>query len=160
MVPYPDPTSPHASHVGKANPRSGTKPEVALRRELHRLGLRFRKDHLIRATGARTHVDVAFSRARLAVYIDGCFWHQCPDHFHMPKSNLAYWVPKLERNVARDRLVDEALAADGWQVLRIWEHTTAAEAADAVIDALAPLGHARALAVQAGRVRALDEGHG
>ena len=122
VVPYPAPTSAAATKIGKANKRRDTKAEVRLRSLLHRKGLRFRKDHLLRVGALRVHVDIAFTRRRVAVFIDGCFWHGCPDHQHMPKSNRDYWVPKLAANQARDRKVDAALAADGWEVVRIWEH--------------------------------------
>ena len=141
LVPYPEPGSASATKVGKANRRSGTKPEEALRRELHRIGLRFRKDHLLRAHGLRTHADIVFGPARLAVFVDGCFWHMCPDHFHMPRSNLAYWEPKLTANVARDNRVDAALSEAGWTVLRLWEHEPLLSAAEVVVSALEDLGH-------------------
>jgi len=73
---------------------------------------------------------VVFTRARLAVFVDGCFWHCCPDHGNTPRANSAYWEPKLARNVARDRAVDRALARHGWQVLRAWEHEDVAQVAD------------------------------
>jgi DNA mismatch endonuclease, patch repair protein len=132
IVPYPVPTSAAASAIGKANRRRDTKPEVQLRSLLHRAGLRFRKDHLIRARDVRVRVDVAFTRAQVAVFVDGCFWHGCPEHQNIPKSNPSYWVPKLAANKARDRRVDEALTAEGWTVIRVWEHEPVAEAASRV----------------------------
>jgi len=75
--------------------------------------LRFRKDHLIQVGGVRVRPDIVFSRWKVAVFVDGCFWHRCPEHFHEPKRNLEYWVPKLAANVARDRRVDAALTAGG-----------------------------------------------
>src|SRR5690606_29010965 len=101
-VPYPEPTTAAATRIGKGNRRTGTKPEVRLRSELHCRGRRFRKDLLIRAAGVRTHADVVFTRQRLAVFVDGCFWHCCPEHGSSPKSNTAYWEPKLRANVDRD----------------------------------------------------------
>lgn len=148
-VPYPEPGSAFASKVGKANRRTGTKPEEALRRELHGLGLRFRKDRLLRADDVRTHVDIAFGPPRLAVFVDGCFWHMCPGHFHMPKRNLAYWQPKLIANVARDLRVNAALASAGWTALRLWEHEPVGAAAARVVDALGVLGHAGAARARA-----------
>jgi len=71
-----------------------------------------------------------FTRARVAVFIDGCFWHGCADHQRVPRTNRDYWIPKLARNVARDREVDEALTAAGWLVLRIWEHEDPVTSAD------------------------------
>jgi DNA mismatch endonuclease (patch repair protein) len=106
----------------RANRKTGTKPEVRLRAALHRRGLRFRKNHLIVLAGTRVRPDAVFTRARLAVFVDGCFWHRCPDHSTNPQSNAAYWGSKLARNVDRDRCADTALAAEGWIVVRIWEH--------------------------------------
>lgn len=119
----------------RANRRAGTKPEQALRSELHRRGARFRKDRLVRAGEVRVKVDIVFPRQRLAVFVDGCFWHGCPDHGHVPRSNSHYWTSKLARNAARDRLTTAALEEAGWRVLRLWEHTPAYEAADVVLSA-------------------------
>lgn len=139
-VPYPEPRDAAATKVGKGNRRTDTKPEVALRSELHRRGLRFRKDHPIRVEGRRPiRPDVVFTRARVAVFVDGCFWHGCPEHQVVPKSNPGYWIPKLRRNTERDCEADAALEADGWTVLRFWEHEDPAQSAVAV-----------ALAVRAG----------
>lgn len=99
-------------------PRTRTKPEMSLRRELHRRGLRFRVNH----PGLPGRPDIAFTRARLAVFVDGCFWHLCPQHAVLPKNNATWWREKLHRNVQRDREKDEALAALGWTVLHVWEH--------------------------------------
>lgn len=129
-VPYPEPRDAAATSVGKGNRRTDTKPEVALRSELHRRGLRFRKDHPIRVEGRRPiRPDVVLTRARVAVFVDGCFWHGCPEHQVVPKSNPNYWIPKLRRNIERDREVDAALEDDGWTVLRFWEHEDPAQAA-------------------------------
>lgn len=133
VVPYPEPRDAAATKVGKGNRRTDTKPEVALRSELHRRGLRFRKDHPIRVEGRRPiRPDVVFTRARVAVFVDGCFWHGCPDHQVIPKSNPDYWIPKLRRNIERDREVDTALKGDGWTVLRFWEHEDPRSAATGV----------------------------
>lgn len=64
-----------------------------------------------------------FPRRRVAVFIDGCFWHSCPEHGNLPRANNHYWKPKLERNLARDQRVNEALRASGWKVIRVWEHS-------------------------------------
>jgi DNA mismatch endonuclease (patch repair protein) len=108
--------------------RSDTRPEVALRSALHKAGLRFRKDHVLRLEGVRVRPDIVFTRARLAVFVDGCFWHSCPTHGRSPLSNQAYWAPKLRRNAERDRRQDEALIVSGWEVVRIWEHEELQEA--------------------------------
>lgn len=115
-----------------------TRPEVALRAELHRRGLRFRKDHFLPIRGARgVRVDIAFTRTRVAVFVDGCFWHSCPDHGHAPRRNTGYWGPKLARNRIRDTLVTERLVEEGWRVVRVWEHTPPIEAADLVAASVA-----------------------
>ncbi len=132
-VPYPEPTTEAASRIGRANRRAGTRPEVALRSALHRRGLRFRKDLLLRVGGLRVRPDIVFTRARVAVFVDGCFWHCCPAHGTTPRSNPGYWGPKLRRNVERDEQVDGALAGAGWQVVRVWEHQGAVVAAEDVV---------------------------
>ena len=111
--------------------RRDTKPEVTLRRELHRRGMRFRVQAKVPGNNRRT-IDVAFTRARLAVYVDGCFWHGCPEHHVPPKSNADWWRWKVERNTDRDRDTDRELAEAGWAVLRLWEHEDVEVAADRV----------------------------
>lgn len=133
IVPYPEPKDEAATKIGRANRRTGTKPEVRVRSALHRRGLRFRKDLLIRAGAIRVHPDVVFTRWRVAVFIDGCFWHGCPEHQHIPKTNREYWVPKLQANVERDRRVDRALVDAGWEVIRVWEHVDVEDAADEIV---------------------------
>jgi DNA mismatch endonuclease, patch repair protein len=93
-----------------------------MRSRLHRLGLRFRKDVLLRLDGARVRPDIVFAGARVAVFCDGCFWHRCPEHATDPKTNAAYWMPKLAENVRRDREADRSLRVAGWTVVRVWEH--------------------------------------
>lgn len=141
IVPYPEPTSAAATRTGKGNRRSGTQPEVRLRSALHRRGHRFRKDHLVRAGDVRVRADVVFTRWRVTAFVDGCFWHGCPSHQQVPRSNLDYWVPKLAANVERDRRVDAALADAGWVVLRIWEHVEVGEAVRIVEGALVVQKH-------------------
>lgn len=136
IVPYPEPKDAAATKVGKANPRTGTKPEARLRSMLHRRGHRFRKDHLLRAGAVRVRPDLVFTRWKLAVFVDGCFWHQCAEHGRIPKTNSAYWIPKLATNVERDRRANMALADEGWAVLRIWEHDDVHVAVDLVEEAL------------------------
>jgi len=121
----------------RANRSSDTGPEVAVRSELHRRGLRFRKRLTIRLGGRRwTRPDVTFTRARVAVFVDGCFWHACPDHGTTPRVNAEYWGPKLARNVARDRDADDRLADLGWTVVRAWEHDDPVAIADRVTAAV------------------------
>jgi DNA mismatch endonuclease (patch repair protein) len=95
-----------------------TSPELLLRKALFHLGLRFRV-HYATAAGK---VDIAFCGQRLAVEVDGCFWHGCPDHYVAPKSSMTFWRAKLRENVARDRRQTLALVKDGWRVIRVWEH--------------------------------------
>ena len=98
--------------------RAGTKPELALRRELHRRGLRFR----VNVKDLPGRPDIAFTKARLAVFVDGCFWHGCELHGVAPKSNAEWWTRKLEQNRARDAQADESLRSLGWLVVHVWEH--------------------------------------
>jgi DNA mismatch endonuclease (patch repair protein) len=94
--------------------------------------MRFRKDFSLLIGEKRIRPDIVFTRRKLAIFIDGCFWHLCPVHCDVPKSNLDYWIPKLQRNVARDRAQDTLLRDAGWTVLRIWEHTPISVAADLI----------------------------
>jgi DNA mismatch endonuclease (patch repair protein) len=121
----------------RANRRSDTKPELALRRALHKQGYRYRKDYRLDLTDARVRPDIAFTARRVAVFVDGCFWHCCPEHGTQPAANTWYWEPKLAKNVARDRAADLALVAAGWRVVRVWEHESLEAAVAAVVAALA-----------------------
>jgi DNA mismatch endonuclease (patch repair protein) len=113
-----------------------TAAEVAIRRVLHRRGLRFRVNFRPIA-GLRTTADIAFTRARVAVYVDGCFWHSCPQHATVPRSNREWWISKLAKNQERDRATDEALAVAGWMSMRVWEHEVPDEAAARIAAAVA-----------------------
>lgn len=104
------------------NRRVDTKPEVLLRSMLHRAGLRFRKDRLIPLSPRGVRADVVFPRQRVAVFMDGCYWHRCPEHGTMPLTNHEYWRAKFQMNIARDARHNVALADRGWRVIRIWEH--------------------------------------
>lgn len=121
----------------RANRRKDTKPELALRRALHAQGCRYRKDYRIDLAGARVRPDIAFPARHIAVFVDGCFWHACPEHGTQPAANTWYWQPKLARNVERDRAADAALAAAGWRVIRVWEHEPLETAVAVVVAALA-----------------------
>lgn len=98
-----------------------TRPELLIRSALHALGFRFRVD-LRPEPSLRTRADIVFTKRRVAVYIDGCFWHGCPLHATSPKSNVDYWTPKLARNAERDAESTTSLENHGWLVLRFWEH--------------------------------------
>lgn len=110
--------------------RRDTKPEVELRRALSRMGFRYRLD--VPVNGSRRRTDIVFKRERLAVYVDGCFWHSCPVHGTVPKQNRDWWIEKLASNKARDDDTDARLRADGWKVLRFWEHEDPEMVADLV----------------------------
>jgi DNA mismatch endonuclease, patch repair protein len=135
-LPYPAPTSQAVSAVMRGNRRVGTTPETRVRSLLHASGYRFRKDHPLEVPGARVRPDIVFTRQRVAVFIDGCFWHRCPEHGTSPRANITYWAAKLERNVARDERVDRALQEAGWTVLRLWEHLEPEEAVVRIVAAL------------------------
>ncbi|WP_246136632.1 very short patch repair endonuclease [Leekyejoonella antrihumi] len=124
-----DPTSEGRRRNMRAIRRTDTRPERALRSALHRAGYRFRKDLLIRTgSGVKARPDIVFTKQRVAVFVDGCFWHGCPEHGGSPRKNVNYWGPKLQRNVERDRAQDASLRADGWTVVRVWEHELESEA--------------------------------
>jgi DNA mismatch endonuclease (patch repair protein) len=115
----------------KAVRQRGTRPELELRSALHARGLRYRVD-VAPVRGFRRRADVVLSRAKIAVYVDGCFWHSCPEHATTPKSNREWWETKLSANVARDRKTDRDLEDLGWMVVRVWEHEDMAEAAERI----------------------------
>lgn len=115
-----------------------TGPEMALRRELHRRGMRYRVD--ASPLGGRRRADILFTKARVAVFVDGCFWHGCLHHKTRPKHNAVWWQEKINRNVARDREVDAELERAGWTVVRVWEHEDPARAADRVEARVRQLG--------------------
>jgi DNA mismatch endonuclease, patch repair protein len=104
--------------------RAGTGPELAIRTLLHVAGARYR----VNLSCLPGSPDIAFTRARLACFIDGCFWHRCPEHSVLPKNNAEWWECKLHATVERDRRKDDELEALGWRVLHIWEHEDPADA--------------------------------
>ncbi|MDP9280027.1 MAG: very short patch repair endonuclease [Gemmatimonadota bacterium] len=111
--------------------RRDTAPETMLRSELHRRGLRFRV-HARPLPRLRREADVVFVRSRVAVFVDGCFWHGCPEHRTHPQRNAPFWREKIDANSRRDRATDEALVAAGWVAIRVWEHEPIASAADLI----------------------------
>jgi len=113
-----------------------TAPEQAIRSLLHRRGLRYRVAQRLDLVGGRVRPDLVFTGPKLAVFVDGCFWHCCPEHGTMPLTNRDFWEAKLLRNVERDRRDDALLAANEWRVVRIWEHEAAELAADRVFGIL------------------------
>jgi DNA mismatch endonuclease, patch repair protein len=136
MIEYPSPTSDLVSARMKRNPKFNTGSELRLRSRLHRRGYRFRVHLPLRLNGLTVRPDVVFSRYRLAVFIDGCFWHSCPVHGTVPKRNVQYWTAKLARNRQRDSNVNSAFESSDWAVVRLWEHTDPTAAVDAIEEAL------------------------
>ncbi|CAL9470260.1 Very short patch repair protein [Streptomyces sp. enrichment culture] len=108
-----------------------TAPEVAVRKLLHAAGLRYRVNVPVPGMPRRT-IDIVFSKAKIAVFLDGCFWHGCPQHATQPKANAEWWRAKLDKNMARDQETTEHLRAGGWTVLRYWEHETPSAVAQEV----------------------------
>lgn len=121
VPPHPGSSSAAVSARMSRARRRDTAPEVAARRALYRAGLRYRVVYPIPGQRRRT-IDIAFVGAKIAVFIDGCFWHGCPQHGTQPRSNSGWWQTKIATNQARDRDSDQLLAEAGWTVLRFWEH--------------------------------------
>ena len=120
----------------QGNRSRDTAPELAIRRLLHAMGLRYRVATRPLA-GVRRTADIVFGPAHVAVFVDGCFWHGCPEHSSMPKTNTDYWQPKLQRNAERDRETDRLLTASGWLAIRVWEHEDPGKAARRIARAVA-----------------------
>ncbi|WP_313025361.1 very short patch repair endonuclease [Mobilicoccus sp.] len=130
--PAPRPTTdPRTAAQMSRQARKDTTPEMLLRRELHRRGLRYRIEYPLPGM-RRRRADSAFTRAKVAVFVDGCFWHACPQHATSPANNGAWWAEKLRRNVERDRETDVHLQQWGWTVIRAWEHEDPCEVAERV----------------------------
>ncbi len=124
----PEASSPEALARMKRTRRRDTAPEIRLRTRLFALGLRYRVDARP-LPGLARKADVVFRRARVALYIDGCFWHGCPLHATWPRENAEFWREKIETNRRRDADTDRRLGEAGWAVVRVWEHENPAEAA-------------------------------
>lgn len=131
----PRPKDPATSHRLSQVGQRDTALEKALRSELHRRGMRFRVQARI-IPGLRRTADIVFRSARVAVFVDGCFWHCCPEHATYPKNNADWWRVKLEANVARDRDTDQRLRKLGWLSVRIWEHESVERAVHRVATAV------------------------
>ncbi|MFH8790895.1 very short patch repair endonuclease [Streptomyces roseoverticillatus] len=129
------PPSPRKSAEMSRQASRNTTPEMAVRRLLHSAGHRYRLHSKVPGMPRRS-IDIAFPGVKVAVFLDGCFWHGCPQHATSPKANADWWRQKLDRNIARDRETNEHLVEAGWTVLRFWEHqdpaTVAADVAAAV----------------------------
>jgi DNA mismatch endonuclease, patch repair protein len=139
MAPGPTPASRAVSDRMARTGQRDTAAELRVRSELHSRGLRFRVDRAP-ISGVRRRADVVFTRRRVAVFIDGCFWHGCPDHGTWPKHNADWWREKINANVRRDRDTNSRLEEAGWTVVRIWEHEDPVDAADRVERALGAAG--------------------
>ena len=115
----------------QSNGPRDTSLEVAVRSALHQAGYRFRK-HVRPIPEFRCEPDIVFTSRRVVVFLDGCYWHSCPEHATFPKTNESWWRAKLARNVERDRGNDRALIAHGWTVVRVWEHEPVPDAVDKI----------------------------
>lgn len=136
QFPFPPAASSEAARkVMRGNRRRDTQPEMRLRRALHARGHRYRVDYPP-LPGVRRRADLVFTRRRVAVFVDGCYWHGCPTHGTQPRSNAEYWRAKIARNVERDRETDRLLASAGWRVVRVWEHDPVERAVERVEAAL------------------------
>ncbi|MCG8066284.1 MAG: very short patch repair endonuclease [Candidatus Thiodiazotropha taylori] len=124
------------SHCMAQIKRTDTKPEIILRRELWSRGYRYRLKNSL--TGKP---DLVFTKQKVAIFVDGCFWHKCPEHFVMPASNREFWATKINKNVKRDHAVSSALSREGWRVLRFWEHEIESDVASVVVAIVYALIH-------------------
>ncbi|MFI5008932.1 MAG: very short patch repair endonuclease [Solirubrobacterales bacterium] len=123
--------------IMRANRRRDTGPEWVIRSGLHARGARYRVDFPIRlAAGRPIRGDIVFPGRRIAVFIDGCFWHGCPLHGTEPATNADYWAAKIDENRMRDVRHTQALEVGGWQVVRVWEHENADEAIERILSAV------------------------
>ena len=130
MKTRPTPKNETVTAQMKAMPRKSTGPEVVLRRALFARGLRFRL-HNRNLPGTP---DIVLPGAKIAVFVDGCFWHKCPKHGSLPKNNRDWWSDKLTATKARDRKKDRELRAVGWLPIHVWEHTSPDDAADEIAE--------------------------
>lgn len=127
-MPRIQPSSEAASRRMSNIRQTGTTAEIAIRQELFRRGFRYRVDFKVLAKPRRI-ADVVFPRQKIAIFVDGCFWHGCPDHATWPKRNAEFWRQKIEANRLRDTDTNRRLQQLGWTVLRFWEHEDITHAA-------------------------------
>ncbi|WP_026330274.1 very short patch repair endonuclease [Caldimonas manganoxidans] len=132
-MPSVSPSSPEASRRMARVRQRGTDVEIELRRALHALGLRYRLQVPLSKKPRRV-ADIVFIGARVAVFVDGCFWHGCPLHATWPKENAGFWRAKIEANRARDADTTRRLRELGWEVIRVWSHEDPVEAARLIYD--------------------------
>lgn len=130
------PSSPSASRRMARVRQKGTGAELAIRKELYRMGARYRVDFAVLKKPRRV-ADIAFPGLKIAVFVDGCFWHGCPEHASWPKQNAEFWRQKIETNRARDLDTDSRLVALGWEPIRVWEHESPASAAKKIMGLVA-----------------------
>lgn len=128
-------SAPGVAKSMRSNRRRDTAPELTIRHMLFARGYRYRVDYAP-WSNKRRRADLVFTRQRLAVFIDGCFWHGCPEHGSVPVTHADYWGPKLARNAERDRETRAIAEAEGWRVLRIWEHVQPDDAVEMIVAAL------------------------
>jgi len=143
----PLPSSLQARARMRASKQRDTAIEISLRSELHARKLRFRLHH--RLQGFRGAIDIAFPRSKVAVFVDGCFWHLCPQHKTIPKANRDWWLKKLNANRTRDRRITRSLIKSGWVVFRVWEHENMRQVAKRI----EPLIRSRAIPISSGTKR-------
>jgi DNA mismatch endonuclease (patch repair protein) len=132
----PEALNPGRRRNMQANKRRDTGPERAIRSALHALGYRFRVDYPIDLGTVRVRPDIVFPRKRISIFVDGCFWHDCPNHGRLPSINQEYWSPKLGRTVERDLENTTALEKAGWTVIRLWEHEQTIDAISGIMAAI------------------------
>ncbi|WP_354559827.1 MULTISPECIES: very short patch repair endonuclease [Gordonia] len=120
----------------QSNRRRDTSPELAVRQLVHAAGLRYRVDFAPLDDHRRLRADLVFTRARVAVFIDGCFWHGCQQHHTVAKTNAEYWARKVQSNMDRDQRFNALLESAGWTVLRFWEHDDSRAVADSIVQAV------------------------
>lgn len=128
-------STPEVGRRMRSNKGRDTKPELRLRRLLHAQGLRFRVQQRL-LPGSRRTADLVFKGPKVAVFVDGCFWHGCPSHHRPSNTNATFWRDKVEENRARDRDTDRRLTEAGWRVVRVWEHEDVASAVERVTRAI------------------------
>lgn len=151
-MPTPSPTPRDAAARSRMirQRRRDTSPELRIRRALHGRGLRYRVDAALPLTGVRRRADMLFTARRVAVFVDGCYWHGCPVHATQPKVNADWWAQKLAANIRRDRDTDHRLVEVGWTVVRIWEHEETEVAVARVLAAMVGADGLRSLEAVSG----------